>query len=329
MEINGVDYISEKGAPYKYCDADFVYSTSTYHINTMKSSFDSVLTTKWREASDAGLFNYKTDSVITKILPGKYKIVAQLNSNRSKLRRRPEDFRKIIEPIDPEKFNFTKIKPQEVLAEMQYCDSRTKDLQSEKCQHTNHLQGSLVINAAPICSTHSLLVPYLDLLQPQVVNSEGLRFAVHTALLGETSDLRIAFNSLTAYASVNHLHFHLYYLPFRLFVETAECINLAGPCFIFKDYHSPGFVFQLENKDIEKLVGCAMAVIKMFMEEEISHNIFITRGTPLTGATSSPDSYTTLRLIIWGRKPSYGVKDVSSFAVAVCELAGHVPIYCK
>ncbi|XP_066980394.1 GDP-D-glucose phosphorylase 1-like isoform X1 [Macrobrachium rosenbergii] len=328
METNGVSHSSEKGAlVYKYSSADFAYTASSCHSNGKKSSFDSILTTKWEEASDAGVFNYKTDDVQTKIVPGKYNIVTQLNSNRLKLRRRPEDFRKILEPCNPERFNFTKIKPQEVLVEMQYCETCIKGLQSEKCEHENCLHGSLIINAAPICFSHSLIVPYLDQLRPQVTEGEGLTLALHTVLLAQTSDFRVGFNSLTAYASVNHLHFHMYYLPHHLYLETAECINLAGPCYVFKDYFAPGFVFQLEDGDIKKLVGCVMTLVKMFLEEEISHNIFITRGAPLIGAASSPDSYSTIRLVIWGRKPSYGIKDVSKFAVALCELAGHVPFY--
>lgn len=37
-------------------------------------------------------------------------------------------------------------------------------------------------------------------------------------------DMRIAFNSLGGYASVNHLHFHLFYFPYTLYTETAVSI---------------------------------------------------------------------------------------------------------
>ncbi|MPC83178.1 hypothetical protein E2C01_077877 [Portunus trituberculatus] len=34
-----------------------------------------------------------------------------------------------------------------------------------------------------------------------------------------------------------------------------ECENLAGPCYVFKNHFAPGFVFQLENGDIDKLIN--------------------------------------------------------------------------
>lgn len=38
-------------------------------------------------------------------------------------------------------------------------------------------------------------------------------------------DLRSGFNSPGGYASVNHQHFHLYYLKHRLFLETVvRCV---------------------------------------------------------------------------------------------------------
>ncbi|KAK8754543.1 hypothetical protein OTU49_016660 [Cherax quadricarinatus] len=139
-------------------------------------------------------------------------------------------------------------------------------------------------------------------------------------------DIRIGFNSLTGYASVNHFHFHLYYLSHKLNIETAECRRLAGPCYVFKDFPCPAFVFQLENKDVDELIRSVMKVIKLFLSKEIAHNLYITRGTSLDG-NSTDGEYDTVRVILWARKPSYGIKDISVFATAVCELAGHVPIY--
>jgi hypothetical protein len=39
--------------------------------------------------------------------------------------------------------------------------------------------------------------------------------------------LRVGFNGLCAYASVNHLHCHLYYLQHRMLLEYVVSINVA------------------------------------------------------------------------------------------------------
>lgn len=39
-------------------------------------------------------------------------------------------------------------------------------------------------------------------------------------------DLRVAYNSIGGCATVNHLHFHTYYLKHKLFIETAVSVLL-------------------------------------------------------------------------------------------------------
>ncbi len=42
----------------------------------------------------------------------------QLNLKRGTLRRKPDDIQSVNTPFDPEKFNFTKVKPGEILFEV-------------------------------------------------------------------------------------------------------------------------------------------------------------------------------------------------------------------
>nr|XP_045608952.1 GDP-D-glucose phosphorylase 1-like isoform X1 [Procambarus clarkii] len=313
---------------FKYSNKDFIYTTSSEHGLDKMSPFDSLLLKKWEAARDAALFNYQVDDVETKIIPGKYKLVAQMNANRKTMRRKPQNIFNVTQPFDPETFNFTKIKKQEILARLLYNQISPEVIDGEEIAGNGRsgLEGSLTINTAPICYSHSLLVPFLARCRPQVVSEEGLLLALHSILLSQTPDLRIAFNSLGGYASVNHQHFHIYYLPHELHIETAECLRLAGPCYIFKDYHAPGYVFQLENGAVDELTRSVMKVIKLFHREEMAHNLYITRGTSLDG-NSIAGRYDTIRVILWARKLCYGIKDITVFAAAACELAGHVPIY--
>ncbi|XP_069941039.1 GDP-D-glucose phosphorylase 1 isoform X2 [Cherax quadricarinatus] len=324
---------------FKYSNSDFVYNTSSDHGQDMMSAFDSLLLEKWKAADDASLFNYKVDDVETKLLAGKYKFVVQMNANRKIMKRKSQNILNVVQPFEPECFNFTKIKTEEILTNLHYEQNSPKSHFDATSEYTDGsksatgvghvavipvnmiqgwllqtvdtvgkgtavLEGSVVINNAPICSNHSLLVPFLDQCQPQVLNEKGLMIALHTILLSTTPDIRIGFNSLTGYASVNHFHFHLYYLSHKLNIETAECRRLAGPCYVFKDFPCPAFVFQLENKDVDELIRSVMKVIKLFLSKEIAHNLYITRGTSLDG-NSTDGEYDTVRVILWARKPSY------------------------
>lgn len=63
-----------------------------------------------------GLFRYDVTSCETKVIPGTYGFVAQLNEGRH-LKKRPTEFRvdKVLQPFDENKFNFTKVGQEEVL----------------------------------------------------------------------------------------------------------------------------------------------------------------------------------------------------------------------
>lgn len=63
-----------------------------------------------------GLFRYDVTQCETKIIPGNYGFIAQLNQGRH-LKKRPTEFRidQVLQPFDDNKFNFTKVGQEEVL----------------------------------------------------------------------------------------------------------------------------------------------------------------------------------------------------------------------
>lgn len=63
-----------------------------------------------------GLFRYDVTVCETKVIPGKQGFIAQLNEGRH-LKKRPTEFRvdQVLQPFDPNKFNFTKVGQEEVL----------------------------------------------------------------------------------------------------------------------------------------------------------------------------------------------------------------------
>ena len=63
-----------------------------------------------------GLFRYDVTNCETKVIPGKYGFIAQLNEGRH-LKKRLTEFRvdQVLQPFDDSKFNFTKVGQEEVL----------------------------------------------------------------------------------------------------------------------------------------------------------------------------------------------------------------------
>ena len=85
---------------------------------------------------------------------------------------------------------------------------------------------------------------------PQVLTLYSIRLAMRTVLLSGVKNLKAAFNSLCAYASVNHLHWHLYYLQnheVKLEKIAAKKISSSGDCYEVseKDYPAPCYAFQI------------------------------------------------------------------------------------
>jgi len=140
-------------------------------------------------------------------------------------------------------------------------------------------------------------------------------------LLSNDINFRSGFNSPGAACSVNHQHYHLYYLRQRLYIETAELVRIAGHCFTLKDFPAKGFVFQLENEDITLLLRNVFTLISFLQQNEIAHNIFLTRGTSFQKPIE--ESYDTLRVFVWLRESNFGVKDDFGFNPACCEFSGH------
>jgi hypothetical protein len=55
------------------------------------------------------------------------------------------------------------------------------------------------------------MLPQMYKCNKQVLNIDAVRLAKDVALLTSSNGFFIGFNSINAYASVNHLHLHAYY----------------------------------------------------------------------------------------------------------------------
>ncbi|XP_024622272.1 GDP-D-glucose phosphorylase 1 [Neophocaena asiaeorientalis asiaeorientalis] len=286
------------------------------------SRFDSALCLAWRQRMELGLFRYCLGELQTQTLPGAVGFVAQLNVERGVQRRSPQNIRSVRQAFDPEQFNFNQIRPGEVLFRLH----REPDLPSAALQQDDIL---VVINVSPLEWGHVLLVPEPTRGLPQRLLPGALQAGVEAVLLSSHPGFRVGFNSLGGLASVNHLHLHGYYLAHRLPVEGAPSkpLDPGGRLHLLQDLPAPGFLFYTSGPgpDLEALISRVCRATDYLADHEIAHNLFVTRGAP-PGKTSSSSALTGVRVILWARKSSFGIKEGEAFNVALCELAGHLPV---
>uniref|UniRef100_A0ACD5Y8D4 Uncharacterized protein n=1 Tax=Avena sativa TaxID=4498 RepID=A0ACD5Y8D4_AVESA len=193
--------------------------------------FINLLLGQWEDRMSQGLFRYDVTACETKVIPGNLGFVAQLNEGRH-LKKRPTEFRvdHVLQPFDAAKFNFTKVGQEEVL--FQFENGGGDDsyfLKSAPIMVADCAPNVVAINVSPIEYGHVLLIPrVLDHL-PQRIDQESFLLALHMAAEAASPYFRLGYNSLGAFATINHLHFQAYYLtvPFPVEKATTQRIPLA------------------------------------------------------------------------------------------------------
>ena len=171
----------------------------------------------------------------------------------------------------------------------------------------------------------------------RVLTPRSVKVALDMMYLSSSPDMRLAFNSLCGFASVNHLHFHLYYQSHRLPVQTAALTLLKDNLFVMteEEYPAPAWVWLLDREDTAQILSTAENVVKLTMwlsHQETAHNVFITRsvclsvcclvkiltvrGSSWSGETAGDDKY--IRVIVWAREAVRGAKvivEISNFTL--------------
>lgn len=135
-----------------------------------------------------------------------------MNTERSTLRRPPQAITSIVQPFNENAFNFNKVHDSEILF-------RCHD---QLCTNPN-ANGSttFLVNNSPLTKYHSLICPRLKENLPQIITKESIELAIDIITGLNNRSYRIGYNSLGAFASVNHLHMHLICVEEKLFVEDA------------------------------------------------------------------------------------------------------------
>ncbi|NP_001104198.1 GDP-D-glucose phosphorylase 1 isoform X1 [Xenopus laevis] len=342
---------------YSYSEADFVFSGLSWkerrqyaEDTSFLSPFDKALQSKWEQKMNEGLFRYPLRNLQTKILPGSLSYVAQLNIQRSINRRKPEDIWSIQQKFNPNQFNYNKIKPEEIVFQMirsetEHCvdsdkvhGSSVNGMGTSDCKSGSTHQRCcileckggctlVVINVSPLEFGHVLFMPDPSLCLPQILTEDLMLFGLESVLLSAHPGFRVGFNSLGGFASVNHLHLHGFYLDHDLFIESSSSKPLCPEMnfHLITHFPAPSFLFYTDGRNLKSTAQNICKVTDFLVAKNIAHNLFITRGSnPDTGNGS--EGRNGIRVNIWARKPSFGAKEVSAFNVALCELAGHLPV---
>lgn len=192
---------------------------------------NTLLLGQWEDRVSKGLFRYDVTACETKVIPGDHGFVAQLNEGRH-LKKRPTEFRvdRVLQPFDPSKFNFTKVGQEEVLFRFEAGESDKAYFSETASVDGSKTPSVVAINVSPIEYGHVLLIPrVLDCLS-QRIDAESFLLALQMAAEACSPYFRLGYNSLGAFATINHLHFQAYYLsvPFPVEKAPTQKIPLVG-----------------------------------------------------------------------------------------------------
>ena len=247
---------------------------------------DSLMLAEWEDRAEAGLFRYDVTACATRVIPGTYGFVAQLNEGRAS-KKRPTEFLvdQVSQPFDDGKFNFNKALQREVLFQFQPSEAGGST-SFTPCAPVAESPNLVFINVSPIEYGHVLLVPrVLDNLN-QLVNPATMLLALQFAREANNPYFRVGYNSLGAYATVNHLHFQAYYLAAPMALERAPSVPLSGTAAGVKGGKRGVTVGQLVGYPVRGLVfeaGDSLAELATMVGEacqrlttkNIPHNLMI------------------------------------------------------
>nr|ACG75920.1 GDP-L-galactose phosphorylase [Malpighia glabra] len=183
---------------------------------------DSFLLGEWENRMQRVLFRYDVTACETKVIPGPYGFIAQLNEGRH-LKKRPTEFRvdKVLQPFDGKKFNFTKVGQEEILFQFEASEDGETQFFANAPIDVENSPSVVAINVSPIEYGHVLLIPRVLECLPQRIDHESFLLALYMAAEAGNPYFRLGYNSLGAFATINHLHFQAYYLEAPFPIEKA------------------------------------------------------------------------------------------------------------
>ncbi|XP_005184763.2 GDP-D-glucose phosphorylase 1 [Musca domestica] len=271
---------------------------------------------KWQQLQSVpNIFAYRLNVTESKILPGNYGFYSEFNPDRTALRRAPQTILSLDPAFDEKKFNFKKIKPEECLMNVEYEGSKI----------------SMIINNSPLTRYHTLICPDVHLGLPQRICEKALRFCVDflmNLIENGESNIRIGYNSPGALASVNHLHLHLMFIEQELYIDRAELqfLSQSEVLRISPNMPTEAICFQFKAEDTEAIILKKVQKLNAFLQwlctNNMPHNLFLT-------PERIPSKEKMLKVFVFVRQEYCIVKNLNTYNIGFCELAGYVPVGAK
>ncbi|KAF5727945.1 hypothetical protein HS088_TW21G00085 [Tripterygium wilfordii] len=267
---------------YKRLDKNASEKVVLVHENSQPPVpfLDSLLLGEWEDRMLRGLFRYDVTACETKVIPGEHGFIAQLNEGRH-LKKRPTEFRvdKVLQPFDGNKFNFTKVGQEEVLFQFETSEDDEVQFFPDAPIDVENSPSVVAINVSPIEYGHVLLIPRILECLPQKIDQESLLLALHMAAEAGNPYFRLGYNSLGAFATINHLHFQAYYMAMPFPVEKAPTKKITtsdGGVKVSEllKYPVRGLVFEGGNtlEDLSNIVSDACICLQ---NNNIPYNVLI------------------------------------------------------
>ncbi|KAJ0042032.1 hypothetical protein Pint_18606 [Pistacia integerrima] len=218
---------------------------------------------EWEDRMNRDLFRYDVTTCETKVIPGEYAFIVQLNEGRH-LKKRPTEFRvdQVLQPFDDNKFNFTNKK---------------------KCSlGFNEAMTSPAITSpvSPIEYGHVLLIPRLLVRLPQRIDHESFLLALYLAKEAADPFFRLGYNSLGAFATINHLHFQVgtpFYFRLALILRKLQLQELQDRGVMVSElmnFPVRGLVFE-GGKSVRDLSNAVASSCIFLQNNNIPFNVLI------------------------------------------------------
>ncbi|CAM8954551.1 unnamed protein product [Rhodiola kirilowii] len=258
----------------------YCYSSIAKATAAPVAFLDSLLLGEWEDRAQRGLFRYDVTACETKVIPGKSGFIAQLNEGRH-LKKRPTEFRvdQVLQPFDATKFNFTKIGQEEVLFQLDESEDGDAQFFPNAPIEIDKCPNVITINVSPIEYGHVLLIPRIFECLPQRMDHQSCLLAIRVAMEAANPYFRLGYNSLGAFATINHLHFQAYYLAVPFPIEKASTEKLmiiddGVKILELLEYPVRGLVFE-NGKTVQDLSKAVSDSCICLQEKNIPYNLLI------------------------------------------------------
>ncbi|KII65221.1 GDP-D-glucose phosphorylase 1 [Thelohanellus kitauei] len=150
-------------------------------------------------------FNIPAAGYSLKSLGGKYNFLLIINDSRIAKKRSMPNISLINHTFDEKMFNFNKVKPDEIV----FSEILDPNMYRSMPLCSDY-EVKIIRNIFPIVDHHYLLVCNPELRLIQKIDVFSLWVAVKLCFEYTKDSTLIGFNSISASASVNHQHYHLF-----------------------------------------------------------------------------------------------------------------------